>query len=228
MLIACWSAKGGAGTTVVAAGLALVLSQTRDEGALVADLAGDVPAVLGRPEPDGPGLSEWLATGPDVPPDGLARLEHAVAPALWLLPRGRGPLQWSDRAEVLAAILASDARDVVVDCGRLEPARDGSAGDDAQREVVQIMAASASQSLLVTRSCYLALRRVLAVPVQPSGVILVKEPGRSLTAADIEDVVGAPVVAEVAVDPSVARAVDAGLLAQRVPRGLARALVHAA
>jgi hypothetical protein len=227
MLIACWSAKGGAGTTVVAAGLALVLAQTRDEGALVADLAGDVPAVLGRPEPDGPGLSEWLATGPDVPPDGLARLELAVAPGLWLLPRGRGPLHWSDRAEVLAAILASDARDVVVDCGRLEPPR-GGPPDDGQREVVQVMAASAGQSLLVTRSCYLALRRVLAVPVQPSGVVLVKEPGRSLTAADIEDVVGAPVVAEVAVDASVARAVDAGLLAQRVPRGLARALVHAA
>jgi hypothetical protein len=225
MLIACWSAKGGVGTTVVAAGLGLVLSRERDEGALIADLAGDLPAVLGRPEPDGPGLREWLATGPDVPPDGLARLEQVVAPGLWLLPRGRGPLRWSDRTEVLAAILASDARDVVVDCGRLEP--EGRTDDD-HREVVQVMAASAGQSLLVTRACYLALRRVLAVPVRPSGVILVKEPGRSLTAADIEDVVGAPVVAEVAIDPSVARAVDAGLLAQRVPRGLARALVGAA
>jgi hypothetical protein len=90
------------------------------------------------------------------------------------------------------------------------------------------MAAAASQSLLVTRSCYLALRRLLAVPVRPSGVVLLREPGRSLTVADVEDVVGAPVVAEIAVDPAVARAVDSGLLSQRVPRGLARALVHAA
>jgi hypothetical protein len=225
MLIACWSAKGGAGTTVVAAGLGLILSAAREEGAVLADLAGDVPAVLGRAEPDGPGLTEWLAAGPTVPPDGLARLEAAVAPALWLLPRGGAPLASSERAEVLAALLASDPRPVVVDCGRI----DGSpAGRDGPTEVAQVMAAAASQSLLVTRSCYLALRRYLTVPVRPSGVVLLREPGRSLTASDVEDVVGAPVVAEVAVDPAVARAVDSGLLSQRVPRGLARALVHAA
>jgi hypothetical protein len=44
----------------------------------------------------------------------------------------------------------------------------------------------------------------------------------------VEDCVGAPVVAEVSVDPQVARAVDAGLLATRLPRGLARELDRAA
>jgi hypothetical protein len=228
MLIACWSAKGGAGTTVVAASLGLILSQTRDEGAIVADLAGDIPAVLGRPEPDGPGLTEWLAAGTEVPPDGLARIEHLVTPGLWLLPRGHAPLGSSERAEVLAAMLASDPRHVVVDCGRLDPATGAVNEVDGHREVVQVMAASAGQSLLVTRSCYLALRRFLALPVRPSGVVLLKEPGRSLTSYDVEDVVGSPVVAEVSVDPAVARAVDSGLLSQRVPRGLARALVNAA
>jgi hypothetical protein len=228
MLIACWSAKGGAGTTVVAASLGLILSQSRSEGAVIADLAGDIPAVLGRAEPDGPGLTEWLAAGDDVPPDGLARIEEVVTPGLWLLPRGRAPLGSSDRAEVLAAILASDPRHVVVDCGRLDSSSGASTDGDPGREVVQVMAASAGQSLLVTRSCYLALRRFLTLPVRPSGVVLLKEPGRSLTSYDVEDVVGSPVVAEVTVDPAVARAVDSGLLSQRVPRGLARALVHAA
>ena len=50
VLVTCWSVKGGSGTTVVAAALALSLAR-RDEGALLVDLAGDVPAALGCPEP---------------------------------------------------------------------------------------------------------------------------------------------------------------------------------
>jgi hypothetical protein len=64
--------------------------------------------------------------------------------------------------------------------------------------------------------------------LRPSGVVLLAEPGRALTRADVAEVVGVPVVAEVALDPAVARAVDAGLLPVRLPRGLARALAHVA
>jgi hypothetical protein len=55
-------------------------------------------------------------------------------------------------------------------------------------------------------------------------VVLVTEPGRALVRGDVENVVGAPVRAEVAVDPAIARAVDAGMLAARMPRLLERAL----
>jgi hypothetical protein len=82
--------------------------------------------------------------------------------------------------------------------------------------------------LLVTRACYLALRRFVRLSLRPSGVVLLTEPGRSLTALDVEELCGAPVVTQIAVDPSVARAVDAGLLSHRIPRGLARALRQAA
>jgi hypothetical protein len=58
--------------------------------------------------------------------------------------------------------------------------------------------------------------------------VLLAEPGRALDATDVESVIGAPVVAQVSVDPAVARAVDAGLLASRLPRGLERALRGAA
>ena len=61
MLVACWSSKGGAGTTVVAATLALLLSRQEPAVAVLADLAGDAPVALGLPEPEGPGLAEWLA-----------------------------------------------------------------------------------------------------------------------------------------------------------------------
>jgi hypothetical protein len=80
------------------------------------------------------------------------------------------------------------------------------------------------QSLLVTRPCYLALRRAVMLDGRPTGVVLVNEPSRALGAPDIARTLGAPVVAEVAYDPQVFRAVDAGLLAARLPRGLAQPL----
>lgn len=214
MLVACWSSKGGSGTTVVAASLAVLLSR-RPEGALLADLAGDAAAALGLPQPPGLGLSEWLAAGAEVPVDALARLEVAAAPGLALLPRGDGALN-PERAEVLTALLASDARPVVADCG----------ADPAGAALA--VAAGATRSVLVTRACFLSLRRALAAPLRPSEIVLLTEPGRSLTRVDVEDCIGAPVVAEVAVDPAVARAVDAGLLASRLPRGLVRELGRAA
>jgi MinD-like ATPase involved in chromosome partitioning or flagellar assembly len=211
MLIACWSSKGGAGTTVVASALALVLGQASDTGARLADLAGDAPAVLGMPELDGPGLADWLAAGVDVPLDALSRLELPIAPGVALLPRGAGALA-DDRAEVLAALLSADPRTTVADCG--------SDPSGAARAI----ASGAARSLLVTRACFVALRRAMAAPIRPTHVVLVSEPGRSLTRHDVEECLGCAVVAEVDVDPAVARAVDAGLLAARLPRGLAREL----
>jgi hypothetical protein len=207
VLIACWSVKGGVGTSVVAASLALLLARDAAPGAVLADLAGDAPAVLGLPEPEGPGLAGWLAAGPSVPADGLARLEVEAAPGLGLLPRGTGPLA-PDRAGVLAAVLDRSPRPAVVDCGRC--------GDPAVDGVVE----RAPVSLLVTRPCYLALRRAVAAPRRPTGVVLVDEPGRVLSAADVRAAVGVPVVARVLLDPLVARLVDAGLLSGRLPRTL--------
>lgn len=215
MLIACWSSKGGVGTTVVAASLALLHAQRGPGAVVLADLAGDAPAALGLAEPAPPGLADWLQAGTDVPPDALGRLERPVAPGLVLLPRGDGALH-PERADVLAALLTADPRLVVADCGA-DPTG-----------VAATLAAGATRSVLVTRACFLALRRATAAPLRPSEVVLLTEPGRSLSRTDVEDCVGAPVVAEVAIDPAVARAVDAGLLATRLPRSLARELGRAA
>ena len=214
MLVACWSAKGGAGTTVIAASLSLLLAR-RAGGAVLADLGGDAPAALGLPEPGGPGLAGWLAAGAEVPADALSRLEVDAGRDLALLPRGEGELR-AERGDVLGALLAADGRPVVADCGA-DP--DGAC---------LALAAGAARSVLVTRPCFLALRRAMTAPLRPSEVVLVSEPGRALHRADVEDVVGAPVVAEVPLDPVVARAVDAGLLAARLPRSLERHLADAA
>jgi len=215
VLIACWSPKGGSGTTVVSAALGLILAGAKGS-ALLVDLAGDVPATLGLPEPDGPGLSDWLAAGPDVPDDALRRLELDAAPGLALLARGSTGPAGSGRPEALVGALAVERRPVVADCGRAD---DGAA---------LAVAAGATLSLLVLRPCYLALRRALAAPLRPTGVILVGEEGRSLGRRDVEEVLGVPVRAEIAYDPAVSRAVDAGLLSRRVPRALERSLREAA
>lgn len=212
MLTCCWSSKGGSGTTVVAAALASLAARADGPGALLADLAGDAPAVLGLPGPEGPGLAGWLAAGPDVPVDALGRLEVAVAPGFGLLTRGHGVLADHGRAEVLAALLAADPRQVVVDCGT------------APEGPARALAAGAERSLLVTRACYLAVRRAAASPLRPTGIVLVVEPNRSLGRQDVEAALGSPVVATIQVDPAVARAADAGVLAARLPRALHREL----
>ena len=64
--------------------------------------------------------------------------------------------------------------------------------------------------------CYLALRTLLAAGEHSlHGLVLVEEPGRALTHRDVADVVGTEIVATVPVSPSIARAIDAGLLAAR-------------
>jgi hypothetical protein len=221
MLFSCWSLKGGSGTTVVSAALANLLSRRYADGAVLVDLAGDAPAVLGRDDLDGPGVAEWLAAGDSVAPEGWSRLERVVSRHLSVVPRGHGPLGPGPRAAVLAAVLASSRREVVVDCGVLP------ALDDTTTVVgaTHVFAAQATKSLLVTRACFLSLRRAIALPLCPSGVVVLREPGRDSFPTDaIETAIGAPVVAEVPFHPTVASAVDAGDLGRSVPRRLARAL----
>ena len=209
----CWSAKGGSGTTVVAAALALVFSQRHP--VVLIDLGGDSPAALGIAEPHGPGVAEWFAS-PTADVAALSRLAVDATDALQLIPRGAvalpppGDAQWAR----LVAALAAHGTTVVIDSGSGAPPA--------------ALLGAATHSLLVTRPCYLALRRAVATGLHPTGIVLIDEPGRALTARDVERSLNAPVVAELQYDPAVARAVDAGLLASRLPRSLAHSLKGAA
>lgn len=210
-MFVCWSAKGGSGTTVVAAALALVLSQRHP--AVLIDLGGDSPAALGTAEPNGPGIAEWLAS-PTADSAALSRLAVDATDALQLIPRGAAAFPPADDPQWgrLAAALGSMAATVVVDSGTGVPPA--------------ALHGAALQNLLVTRPCYLGLRRAIAAGLQPTGIVLVDEPGRALTARDVERSLNAPVVAHVHYDPAVARAVDAGLLASRLPRTLSHSLAQ--
>jgi hypothetical protein len=204
----CWAVKGGSGATLIAATLALCC---RTDSLLV-DLDGELPALLGVPEPDGQGVGDWLAS--DAPPAALDRLTIEVARTTRLIPRGTAVIdgqgrRWRD----LLGWLATQGS-VVIDAGT-GPPPDALQGDGVR-------------SLLVTRNCYLALRRASAAGCRPDCVVLVTEPGRQLRKRDVEHACGAPVVASVSLDPAISRMVDSGLLAARLPRTFARELRGAA
>ena len=206
--LSCWALKGGVGTTVVTAALGLTLHRAGHDVLLV-DLAGDLPAALGLPEPDGPGLTDWLAAGDDVPADGLGRIELTAAAGLAVLPRGRG----AARAHRSGRGAGRRPRSPPLGRRRLRRARRPGAGPVGRRRpVAPTRCWSPGPATWPcagprTRRCGRRAWSWSPSPVGPS------------TAHDVERVVGAPVRAEVAVDPAVARAVDAGLLASRLPRG---------
>lgn len=136
--------------------------------------------------------------------------EIAVGSNLGLLALSNRSCTPAHRWNAVSALLAGGTRTVVVDAGLGEPH--------------PAMRVAARHDLLVVRGCYLALRRAAVLHVPPNGVVLVNEPGRALRRQDVETVTGAPVVSELDWDPTVARAVDAGLLATRVPRSLREGL----
>ena len=219
MLTCCWSVKGGSGTTVVAASLAL-LAASSPAGALLVDLAGDVPAVLGLPEPVGPGVREWLAADPAVEADALGHLATAATPGLRVVPAGSASAMPRAvppaRVDLLGDALAANPGEVVVDLGVPAP------------DLLPLLA-RADRSLLVLRPCYLALRRATALPTRPTGVVLVDGARPGAGAARHRGCRRREGRRPRSTcEPTIARAVDAGLLAGRLPRSLSRTLRAAA
>ena len=78
--------------------------------------------------------------------------------------------------------------------------------------------------MLVLRACPVELRRVERLSVRPTEVVVVRDRRRSVTWRDLADAAGAPVVAELEIDPAVAAAVDAGLAQRPLPRAFLRVL----
>jgi hypothetical protein len=199
---------------VFAAACALVLA--RDHGARLVDLDGDQPAILGAGDAER-GVADWLAAGPHAPTEALDRLALDVASGLALIPRGDEPAALAPRAEAEAgAALAVALRDgpvpTLVDAG--------TADGPAARALLEV----SDTTLVVVRECYLTLRRAVRHPAlgRATGLVLVQEPGRAIGATEVADVLGRPIVARVPVREGIARAVDAGVVARRLPDPIAR------
>lgn len=235
MLTALWSVKGGVGVSVTSAMLAVTAA--RSGPCLLVDAGGDQPAVLGTTDPANATLGHWVRSPTDIGIDSLRRVEHVVSDSLNLLMVGAlsGSVAGAvgadgssvdescptDRFRVAARLLAQPDRTVIVDLGNL-------GSDDPQSTSAAAFARSildvADQSLLVTTSCYLALRRAQHHAELPTGVVLVDQPERALRRADVESALPAPVVCTIGHSAAVARTVDAGLLVSRLPSGPRRAI----
>jgi MinD-like ATPase involved in chromosome partitioning or flagellar assembly len=215
VLLALWSPKGGSGTSVVTAACALVLA--RHGGVRLADLAGDQPAIFGLATDPTPGLLDWLAAGTDAPLDALDRLTVTATPEVTLLPCGErasqlAPVAAAEAGAALAVLLRDGPVPTIVDAGTAE--------QPATRAVVEV----SDVSVIVLRGCYLALRRAVHSPLTPraAGAVLVEENARSLGPNEIRDVIDRPVLTRIPIKSQVARAVDAGVLAARLPDQLGR------
>ena len=189
-------AKGGQGCTTIAAVLA-VLAAHSNYPTLLLDTQGDAAPTLGVSDP---------------PP--TSTLTEAIANAAEPCRGLRVATLAGDRidAEAITAIseLVAAGHRVIVDTG-------------TDHDVLHRFDPLLPQRLLVTRPCYLALRRAVGVPFVPDHVVLIAEHQRALTERDVSLALALPVTS-VPYDPSIARAIDAGLLAARLPRCLAHAL----
>ena len=217
MLVCFWSPKGGSGTSVIAAAAALVLA--REGPARVADLAGDLPAVLGLAADPGYRAARLVADrarSPDRRARSASRSTRAAVSRC--CPSGTGDL---------AGATPKPARRSPSRCGpiRVRPSSTsgvlGAHSEPALHAFVEV----ADANVIVVRGCYLALRRAVRVeldrPGERCGVRRRSRPfaRRSATSRTCS---GVPILATVGVRASTARAVDAGVLPTRLPDALAR------
>jgi len=206
-----FSVKGGVGVSTVTALVALAHAG-RATTTTIVDTCGDQPALLGIAEPDGPGIREWAAT-PGRPDDALDRISIQATPDLAVIPAGAAAWPHAGSAGELASALQRRPEQVFIDAGL-------TGRDPYLNELLR----HSSERLLVLRCCSLTLRAIGTLDPEPTGVVLIRERGRALGPGDVENVSGAPVVAEVSLDIAVARCIDAGLVTSRVPRALLRSL----
>lgn len=208
MLTSMWALKGGQGTSTAAALTAIGVSA--DRPALLVDLCGD-QASLFRVDRQREGIAEWSAG--DLTARALRHREVHVTDTLRLLPRGRGRIDPRRTQELLEWLVGSShVEAVIADAGTLDPECGGEGRDyQLRRMVAQVAVVSA----LVTKPCYLALRRCEPNTVSPTGVVMVSDVRRALGPVEVEQATGAPVLATVPQDLQVALAADGGNMAQQ-------------
>ena len=216
MLVSCWSAKGGSGTTVVAAALAVVARPgATTDGALLVDPPATCPPCSACPSPTAR-AHRVVGRRAAVPPTPSPGSRSPVRPGLRLLPTGSR-----------AARRARPGRGAGRAARRRRPSGRGRRRGRGRRPERRPRRPRSPgcwpprppSRLLVHPSCYLSPARARSPAVAAVGRRAGRRAGPGARAGGtIEDVVGAPVVAEVPSTP-VARAVDAGLLGRRLPRG---------
>jgi MinD-like ATPase involved in chromosome partitioning or flagellar assembly len=202
-IITVHATKGGQGVTTITAALGILHANTGLRTLLI-DTGGDLPAILGKPESLATGLSDYLID-PNIT---LGDITINIGENLDIVTRGTGPIAFTTYTYGLITGGLGDYDTVIIDAGTCT--------DEWNLH--------ADRNVFVTRPCYLAVRRAIHLPRRPTEVVFMAEPGRALSAHDIEVVLGVPVAATVPVDIETARIIDAGILANRMPQQMRRAL----
>lgn len=209
MFIILSSPKGGSGTSVTAAALAVLGSQITPT--LLVDLAGDQVALLGLPRTNF-GLTDWLDQQSQQEFDDVI---IDCGDQLFVVPLGSSTIPITSSPSWPHVVRALEHKqnqgfNIVVDAG--------------SGRIPADLAGLAAQVLLVIRPCYLALHRTVDAHQTYTGVIVVLERDRVLTTKDVETILDLPCVAQVPLTADIARRVDSGLLQSRMPHILQSAL----
>jgi CobQ/CobB/MinD/ParA nucleotide binding domain len=202
-IITVHATKGGQGATTITAALGVLHAQAGQRTLLI-DTGGDLPAILGKPEQLSVGLADYLID-PNITLDDVT---INIDENLHIVTRGTGPITFTTYTYGLITGGLGEYDRVIVDAG--------TSADEWNQH--------ADRNVFVTRPCYLAVRRAIHLPTRPTDVVCMAEPGRALSAHDIEAVLGVPITATVPVEVDTARIIDAGILGSRMPRHLARVL----
>jgi hypothetical protein len=202
------SPKGGNCTTVTTAAFALT-SALRGTPTVLFDLCGDAPAVLGLSEPSSPGINDWLNENGDGTAESLVKLGTPLHNGLVVVHRGARFVEGQPRWQQFAEAISSLPQNVIIDAGTTF--------------VPEEVRTAVHTVTMVTRACYLSLRRATHLP-KPHNVVVIKEESRALTVNDVSHVLGVPLRAEIPYNPAISRAVDAGLLPSRCEQLLSHLL----
>jgi MinD-like ATPase involved in chromosome partitioning or flagellar assembly len=202
-IITMHAPKGGQGVTTITAALGILNAQAGHRTLLI-DTGGDLPAILGKPESLSLGLAEYLIS-PNITLDDIT---INIGENLDIVTRGTGPIAFTTYTYGLVIGGLGDYDTVIIDAG--------TCADEWNLH--------ADRNVFVTRPCYLAVRRAIHLPQRPTEVVYMAEPGRALSAHDIEVVLGVPIAATVPVDIDTARIIDAGILGSRMPQHMSRSL----
>ncbi len=242
MITTCWSVKGGSGTTVVAAALAILATRpkrsfthfgrshnpesdttTSTPRVLLIDLAGDLPSVLGLSvastsdsvDKSALGITDWLSADDGVPTSSIERLIDPVRQNLSLLRLGNSSIITTTVLDPTRLLDAMQWCDAEFDQVIVDA---GSAHEDLATPWIE----GADRSILVVRPCYLSLRQAIDSLLPAHAAVVVSTDGRTLDAHDVSAVLGVRDITTIPFDSEIARLVDSGLFGKRMPRSIER------
>jgi MinD-like ATPase involved in chromosome partitioning or flagellar assembly len=225
VVIAGWSTKGGSGTTVTCTAIALALMRPDQTGVIIdlgGEHSGDVGSLVGCSTQPRSGLTDWLIADTTVPPSALAELlQDRVQPRVLSVGHHRADItNPSAEQSIETTQRLQDALHWLVDTYGFVVLDLGSHTD----WLADTASSLADASLLILRPCSLSVRASVNSTRRVVGAVIVGDGSRSLLQADIEGLLGVPVLTHIKSHPAIADAVDSGRFSKGVPREMKRSI----